>query len=537
MTPSELKMAYTLLTLSLIVALTACSGGGGGGGGGNSSGGGGQNSANVQAVSALGVPAGSPIVVSIGPSSGGIMVTSPSGSFTLTIPAGAVSTATTFTIQPLTSTTNPWQDTTSEFGIEGLDSLTKPVTLSIAYSGEGGIQPSQDNLFMSLQDLKGAWWYFGNSTWDGTSLSVTLDPSALSALSSVSFSSGAVLSGAGVNGYAKLAALSIGVRAKLLGPSDVYVNKRQLYQVMLCDPSTFDPNAPYLSQLTNNICQPLQLIGSALPTWKVSGITDGNGTVGIIAGSGCGSTGCSTYYQAPAKVPANPKVSIDAVIKFISNGIKFLTIDVGKNVTIHDVGKYHVAASYSDNTYPICSAVTATVGIADAFDLDLASLVYASNYVVSNIINIPAVLGTPSYDPVWLANAQSSGSKFSPITFQGPSLDVFLNTATASAASVQNQPPQQSTVVIVQGNFSYSVPGCYVSATDSKGNKIIIEDTTGGTFSDGFAFAFYPDPNLFDNSGSQVVYANSIADLTTVHTTPPADSTVPVWKFTVTQLP
>ena len=102
-----------------------------------------------------GVPVGTPVTKSIGPEGG--VIAMPDGRIAVTVPAGAVATATTFAIQPVTSTLPLSCDTiTYKLTPENIK-FAKPVTIRFNYSQKDIIGANAELLSIAYQDAEGHW--------------------------------------------------------------------------------------------------------------------------------------------------------------------------------------------------------------------------------------------------------------------------------------------------------------------------------------------------------------------------------------------
>lgn len=454
--PSD-KVARSFLVLLVLLVVADCGGGGGDGGGGPGGGTGGGSGAQV--VTALGTPSGSATTATID-SSGGA-VSDAGGSFVLTIPAGALSGPTQITVTPLSSGTTPWQTTSSGFGVTGLASLTKPATMSVKYTGN--VQnPSADTLAVALQTATGAWWYFGSPTWDGvSSMVVTLDPATLSTLSGVVLAAGTALDAA---------SLWVIDRIYMKGRTDLFVNDTENYEAAACNPQALNSGNEALLSFTDGTCQTLEKSLSDV-TWLVNGQPNGNGTVGMIQNQ-CNGTTCSGHYTAPATVPADNPVSIDAIYNVTTT-----KIDIGKNVTIHGFGKFSVKASFRDDLYPVCQIAAPTL-MTDVITFNLEALPPTPFYSVTAIQDKAAVYSQP---------LPPTADTFLTVDI-GP--EIFLQTQNITAALTDTQPP----LVEVTINGTGRTAQC--TLYDKDGKKLTGEQSIVGT-ANAVTFRFDPDPKKF----------------------------------------
>lgn len=97
---------------------------------------------------------GVPTKKSIGPAGGTIMT--PDGNISIEIPAGAVTTATEFSIQPVTSTLDATTGTTYRLGPEKVE-FSKDVKISFRYQDSTLDGASEDEIYLAYQDAEGYW--------------------------------------------------------------------------------------------------------------------------------------------------------------------------------------------------------------------------------------------------------------------------------------------------------------------------------------------------------------------------------------------
>jgi hypothetical protein len=111
-------------------------------------------------VTPVGVPAGNAGSKTIG--SGGGSITSADGRFTITIPAGALSTDKTITIQPISNTNVAGTGTAYRTKPDG-EIFAKPVTLTFHYTDADTSGSFIEAMGIAYQDSKGVWQGSGGS--------------------------------------------------------------------------------------------------------------------------------------------------------------------------------------------------------------------------------------------------------------------------------------------------------------------------------------------------------------------------------------
>ena len=466
---------WGVVSLALtFLALSGCSGGGGGDSGGGA--GSGTGATGTQVVSALGTPAGSATTATID-STGGT-VADGAGSFALTIPAGALPGSTQITVTPLSSSTTPWHTTSAGFGISGLGSLTAPATLSIKYTGNTQ-NPSADTLGAAMQDLSGAWWYFSNPGWDGTSMVVTLDPVVFAALL-------APRPAAMAASATKLDAASLWVfeRITITGASDLFVNDTANYEAAACNPQALGNEA--LLSFTDGTCQTLEKsLGDV--SWFVNGKPGGDSTVGTLENQCNGST-CFGHYTAPATVPSDNPVDIGVVYNVTASKISF-----GKPVTLHDAGKYSVKASFRSDLWPVCSFTAPTL-MTDSLSFNLEALPPTPFYSVTGIHDDAAVFSQP------LPPVPDSTLTVDP----GP--EIFLATTNVRAELIDSTPP----IVEVTINGTGRSAHCVLVGKD--GSVVVQQSFVADA--DAVIFQFDPDPKKFPGHQQSIFLGPWLFDVT-----------------------
>ncbi len=105
-------------------------------------------------VTAHGDPDGTPTSKSIGPEGG--FIQTPDGGIRLEIPEGAVTSPTSFTIQPVTQKLESSTGTTYRLGPENI-SFQKDVRITFSYTEEDLAGTTANDLYLSYQDVEGYW--------------------------------------------------------------------------------------------------------------------------------------------------------------------------------------------------------------------------------------------------------------------------------------------------------------------------------------------------------------------------------------------
>lgn len=103
---------------------------------------------------AHGKPQGTPVSKSIGPAGGTLQTAD--GNISLEIPAGAVTTATNFTIQPVSHTLESATGTAYRLSPESVD-FKKDVKITFKYTDENLSGTTENDLYLAYQDAEGYW--------------------------------------------------------------------------------------------------------------------------------------------------------------------------------------------------------------------------------------------------------------------------------------------------------------------------------------------------------------------------------------------
>jgi hypothetical protein len=256
----------------------ACSGGGGKAapdGGMNDGGAGGAAGPSGAVSTATGVPVGQPMAQSIGPEGG--TVVSADGKLTVTIPAGALATASPVSITAISNLAPGGIGSAYRLEPSGV-TFGAPVELALAFTADDIAGGSADVLAWAFQDAMG-FWHERVATVD-TQASVLR-------VTTTHFSDWSAILGLSL----RPASTSLRVGASLT------------VQVVSCESVAVDADGAALLGL----CQPVG--GGAVSGWSVNGVVRGNATVGTIAPQGA-----VAIYTAPGSKPsANPvRISVEA---------------------------------------------------------------------------------------------------------------------------------------------------------------------------------------------------------------------------------
>jgi hypothetical protein len=230
------------------------------------------------ATTAVGTALASPLSSKVIDATGGA-ITSADGRMTVTVPAGAVAAATTFTIQAITNQAPGGVGDAYRLGPEG-ENFSTPVSVTLHFSSADLAGTVADLLSLAYQDSQGRWGVYKSVTVDATNETLTV--------SSSHFSDWALVAGESL----EPAAARIGT------------GQTQTLTLMWCAEVDFgDQLIQYAA-----VCQPI----SDANSWSANGVPGGNSAVGTVASVGQ----AAATYTAPGKIPAaNPvAVSVDALV-------------------------------------------------------------------------------------------------------------------------------------------------------------------------------------------------------------------------------
>jgi hypothetical protein len=237
-------------------------------------------------------------------------IASPDGRVVVTVPAGAVAAATTFTIQSITNQAPGGVGNAYRLGPAG-ETFSTPISISLHYSSADLAGTVTDVLSLAYQDSQGRWGVYKSATLDTTSQTITV--------SSEHLSDWALIAG------------------ESLAPAAARIGTGQTQSLTLVWCQTVDFNDPLIQYAA--VCQP---IGDA-NSWSANSVPNGNSTVGTVAPTGA----ATATYTAPSQIPsANPvAVSVDALVTPLGkNQTKELFVS---NITIGGCS----ASSAKDCTY------------------------------------------------------------------------------------------------------------------------------------------------------------------------------------------
>ena len=261
---------------------------------------GGNNNPQPQAT-APGTPNGTATTATIGAAGG--TLASDDGLFAIDIPAGALSSDTTVTIQPITNTA--WGGVGNGYRLEpnGL-TFAQPIDLVFDVAPEILAETAPAFLDVAVQNSAGFWYVLKNRTYDDVDGTLTCTTTHFS-------------------DYSNIEGVQIRPGSATVGTSGTV----SLY-VRICTRETIagDPDLTALVYACDDELAPL----STISNWSVNGISGGNNTVGRVASTGT----FAARYTAPASVPQNNPVAVSVETNFAgASALLVCTITIGSQWT------------------------------------------------------------------------------------------------------------------------------------------------------------------------------------------------------------
>jgi hypothetical protein len=312
----------------------------------------------LEIPSPKGTPTGAAVVRSIGPSGGSL--TSGDGVLTLVVPASAVTTATDFSIQPITG---PGASRISAYRLlpDGARFST-PVTLTFAYTDEEVGNSDPQGLGIAYQDANGVWRAMLASTVNTAARTVSVATTHFTDFTKSMF-------------WAIVPANAI-----------VKTQERLVIKVWSCPSeravnSANDPSVVFTGGDGDDLTLPTHLPVCEEPpskwngSWAVNNVIGGNNSVGTIAP---GSPASEATYTAPANQPSPNTVSVTATFNWSTRGKMILIsqVTVG-GPEVHVVGTY--AGEEIIGSFHILSTITDRV----EFDLAVTAELVRSSGVIN----------------------------------------------------------------------------------------------------------------------------------------------------------
>lgn len=231
------------------------------------------------AITDAGVPEGLPTRATLGPAGG--TLASSDGRLTISVPAGALASATTIDIQPVTATAPGALGSGYQLTPEGV-TFAQPVTLIFSYPEDDGAANAADLMRVATRDSRG-YWSVVDAAHDAAQRTLRVQTTHFSQWSYV------------------------GGLQILPASATVRLDQQQFLTTVVCGagPDPANPSAPPVLRQ----CRDALLAQVRTPNWSVNGIAGGNATVGTV-----NSSTIFGNYRAPGAVPAQNPVAVSAQV-------------------------------------------------------------------------------------------------------------------------------------------------------------------------------------------------------------------------------
>lgn len=251
----------------------------------------------VAVVTAVGTPDGQAATASIGPAGGSLP--SADGRLTVIVPPGAVTSNTTFSVQPITNQAPGGIGDGYRLGPNG-QTFSTPVQLRFQYTDDDLAGTVPDVLGIAYQDAQGYWNELLSGTYDQVGKTLTVG--------TTHFTDWVTMSGAQLT--PRSGAIRVGTSIGL--------------SVRFCSNV---PKGGTEARLAS--CQTDAVVPGS---WSVIGQPGGNSSYGTISGGATGAT-----YKAPAQVPPFNPVAISATVGNLGTRNTGRSIqDIVANITVYD---------------------------------------------------------------------------------------------------------------------------------------------------------------------------------------------------------
>lgn len=231
----------------------------------------------------IGTPVGTAVTQDIGTAGG--TITSPDGRVTLTIPAGALSSTTPISIQPIENTAPLGIGLSYDFLPNG-QQFAKPVTVTLHYSNDELSGTAPELLEFGFQNNNNVWQGKGNLQVNKTAQTITATTKHFSR-------------------WSFYATFKMEPAQKSL-----LVNQTALLRVMKL-PYSEDPDPNNMEELLRTLGEPQPVPAEKVTNWLVNGQSSAQGS-----GNGwlSGAVANEKQYHAPAAVPAGNPVAVSATV-------------------------------------------------------------------------------------------------------------------------------------------------------------------------------------------------------------------------------
>lgn len=289
------------------------------------------------AVTAVGIPAGTSTTKEIGSSGGSIV--SADGKIEITVPSGAVSANTMFSIQPISNTCPNGRHA---FRLLPSGSVfTNPVTITFHYSDEDIAGSLPELQAIAYQDVNQIWYRIPSANIDTVAKTITVKAKHFT-------------------DWSDLEGLKLIARKDGVEKDEVRKGKQLFLEVQGTMDARPTPPAPNNPSPDDDDLPPLPLPTPRKPTWYINQYKNGNDVVGTIAPAPDSLGPFFKYmsvYKAPAEVPIPDVVTAAAELTGITwrarvNGttINLNKVIVTKLITITgDDFDYAVTLAYNDD--------------------------------------------------------------------------------------------------------------------------------------------------------------------------------------------
>ena len=434
--------------------LTACGSdgsdpGGGGGGGGDTE----------PTETAVGAPSGAAASQSIGPAGGTLASTD--GVVSLTIPAGALSAATTLTIQPIAAMAPGATGTAYRLGPDGTQFAT-PVSLTFTYTDEQMIGSAPEVSWIAYQEAGGAWRYVDDLDLDTTARTLTAQITHFSDWTHV----------LGLQLRPPSAEVDPNGSVDLEVKDCMTEFEGPIYAFDCVSFDFGDDDLPALPSRNN----PRGSVDAG--SWAVNGDPGGSGLLGLIEGTDVGGE-----FRAPTQAPeeGNPvAVSVD-----ILDGSNRKVATLVSNIRIRGLlPAIHVVGGLDTTNIGIAVLVGADVTDKVEFDMELKP---DGSIAFTNVRNFPSVYTNAHLPPE--ANTICNYTLDSPFEFGTYTEFTGGNTSL------------DSVIVSMSGEQQLAASTYYVPVEGACTGALSYPGQTGSTVAVLFEF----DPAMLDHVGADVV--------------------------------
>ncbi|MFT3703401.1 MAG: hypothetical protein QM802_13575 [Agriterribacter sp.] len=265
------------------------------------------------AVTAVGVPTGAATTKEIGPSGGSIV--SADGTVEITVPSGAVSANTIFTIQPIT---NFCPNGRHAFRLLPSGSVfTNPVTITFHYTDEDIAGSLPELQAIAYQDVNQIWYRIPSANIDTITKTIAVKTKHFT-------------------DWSDLEGLKLKITKDAKETGEVKINQQLFLEVTGTNDTKPTPPAPNNPSPDDDELPPLPKPSPQKPVWYINQYKNGNDVVGTLkpAAENLGEYyKYMSLYTAPSKVPSPDVVIAGAEL----TGIKWKAKVNGKTINLNKV--------------------------------------------------------------------------------------------------------------------------------------------------------------------------------------------------------